>query len=159
MTRKLWAGLLTVLCLLGGLSSSAQAGDPLPTIPADAQTPWVWVVPRVELGGSFDWQLSAYFAGLGSLDLDCVLLDREGRIVASGGWELVAGLPTDYRLAGLGEVPRGEPLSLLVSGLELGPSWLALSLWRSSPTTPSEEIQGDWIRSDPSWLSGVRTEP
>lgn len=150
---------LVALGLLCGLPQTGWAGDPIPTRPVEPGTPWVWVVTRLEPQMGLEWELSAYFAALGSLELDFALVDRRGETVAAGSWELVAGVPTDYRLPGFAEEHRGEPLSLLISGLELGPDWLSLSLWRRSPDRGLEEIQGDWIRSDPSWLSGVRSGP
>lgn len=159
MKGDIWTGLLILLCLLGAAAPPATAGDAVPTLPADPDTPWLWVVPQLARAPGDEWVLSGFFGGLGGLELELALVDREGRFTALTSWKLVAGVPADYRLPGLEDPQDRDSYSLVVSGLEAGPSWLALSLWRSSSTRGLEEIDGAWIRSDPNWLPGVRTGP
>jgi hypothetical protein len=157
MGRSVFIAVL--LTFLVAVPASARADGTVPQLAVDPDTPWLWVVPRLVLDSSVERVLSGFFAGLGELELELALVDREGKVVSSSLWKLVAGVPADYRLAGLADAPLGEPLSLVVSGLEAGPSWLALSLWYHPSAGRPEEIDGAWIHSDPSWLPGVRTGP
>jgi hypothetical protein len=118
VARRVRAVLLLVLVLLASLPARPAVCQEVHRTTPDlsqvaGQSSWLWVVPRLELSSASGLSLSAFYSGLGPLDLDLILVDRAGDVVSRTRWQLVADHPTDYRLQAPSGLSPDAPLSLV----------------------------------------------
>lgn len=127
------------------------------SLPEEELSPRIWVVVGIATGEGQGWNLSGFYAGRGELTLRWAWVDPEGKHRAEGEFRLEGGRSADLRLAAPPRGDRPGACALVVSGLDLDPDWVILSLWRSSSGAGGGERTGAWLFSDPSWTAARKT--
>jgi hypothetical protein len=119
---------------------------------------WLWVAPGlVEVVAPGDDDRDLILCGL-STDLrkqgvEVRVLDGSGHELGRRSWELPTAMPSELPLEPMfpegAASPHTERFTLVVGGLDLAPSWLAISLRSQSGACGVDHPPGTWLQADP----------